>query len=966
MNQPLVAQILNLLYRRFLIGSASDTPQVANLRYGVARPSRNQSRTALPACLGGGEVGKGEIALPENLRSLRRFPLILIDCKSALRVHGPNARFRNRGASYEPTPLPLPGGERPTRAFKRAPLLGGAGVGSWAECRSFRNTRLPMSQHVVTPVLNPLRDSLASRRWASALLSVACLFAIHSQAEGPSVSYIFPAGGQRGAEVHFKVGGHYLHGEASFEMLGSGISASSKIRETNTVWFEGPIIPLPASQNVEDYPKDHAGRAKIAGDAELGVRYWRVWTSQGATPARPFVIGGLPEMIEPEIDGNPIPVEVQLPVTINGRIFPREDVDVWTFAARAGQEISCDVWAKRLGSPLEARLELRDTKGRHLAEAMATSGADPRLSLRIPEDGAYQIWIHDLSFGGLQHYVYRLTLTTGPFVQSIFPLGGRRGGKLEIQLAGTSLPASHATLDLPKNAPNPLVTQLKFGGVASNPITLEVDDLAENSMSASSQAVALALEAPELPGVFNGRIASPRAEEFWPVQLWKDQTYEFDLKASRLGSPLDSVLTVLDAAGKSLAQNDDIGGEQTDSRLTFKAPADGKYFLHVKERFGTRGGPQFSYRLCATLQPGPDFQLKLATDAVTVVRDVAGLSDEEKKSRPQPKPAQLRIDAERLGGFTGEIELSVEGIPQSVTVKGNKIAEKQGKTDLSFAAAPEAKIGATHVRIRGTAKINSNIVERVALLAVPRGQPSLDNVLLAVAMPTPFKIRGEYLFAYGLRGSVYPRRYFLDRNGFSGPLSVRLADRQVRHLQGVHGPEIGVPSDATTVEYPLTMPPWMQIGRTSRSAVMVSGVIKDRDGSEHVVSYSSGEQNDQIIAVVMEALMSIDIDRQSLSAGPNSEAEVRVRIQRDKSVAGETVKVELATPSHFREVGAEPVTITAGGTNAVLRIKFGNHPGPFNMPVLVRASTVGPKKPHTAEATLELVARPGGNDGIAR
>jgi len=781
-------------------------------------------------------------------------------------------------------------------------------------------------------------------------------FALCNSAEEPSVSYIFPAGGQRGTDVPFKVGGHYLHGEASFEMLGPGVSAAGTIRQTNTVWFEGPIIPLPASQNVEDYPKDHAGEVRIAAEAEPGVRYWRVWTSQGATSARPFVIGELSEVIEQEIDGNPIRTEVQLPVTINGRIFPREDVDVWTFTARAGQEITLDAWARRLGSPLEPRVEVRDSKGRHLAEAVAASGTDPQLSFTAPADGTYEVRIHDISFGGLQHYVYRLTLTDRPFVQAIFPLGGRRGAKLRMHLLGAALPSSQATLDLPAEAASPFVTQLKLGDSCTNPIVLEVDDWPESVAAAGSLADASKQDSIVLPVVLNGRVECPNESEFWPVRLAKDQSYEFDLRASRLGSPLDSVLTILDTSGKPLAQNDDLGGDQTDSRLTFKAPADGTYILGVKERFASRGGPKFSYRLRAGPQPEPDFQLKLATDAVTVLREIAGLSEEQKKNRPQPKPAQLRIDAERIGSFASEVELSVEGLPAGVSVKGLKIAEKQPKTELNFTAAPETRIGATHVRIRGAAKINGNTVERIAKFAVPRGQPSLDNVLLAVAMPTPFRIRGEYLFAYGIRGSVYRRNYILDRNGFAGPLSVRLADRQVRHLQGVHGPAITVPPEANEIEYPLTLPPWMEIGRTSRSAVMVSGAVKDRDGSEHIVSYSSGEQNDQIIAVIMEALMSLEIDRRSLLAKPNTEVELRVQTRRDKSIAREAVRVELVLPLHFRDLSALPVVISAEGTDAVLRIRFGGNPGPFNMPAIVRARTLGSTNPHTAGAGIEFVS----------
>ena len=50
---------------------------------------------------------------------------------------------------------------------------------------------------------------------------------------------------------------------------------------------------MPDSQRPEDYPKDMAGHFAIAADAIPGVRYWRLWTSQGATPAMKFVVGDL-------------------------------------------------------------------------------------------------------------------------------------------------------------------------------------------------------------------------------------------------------------------------------------------------------------------------------------------------------------------------------------------------------------------------------------------------------------------------------------------------------------------------------------------------------------------------------------------------------------------------------------------------------------------------------------------------
>src|SRR5262249_3681004 len=192
-------------------------------------------------------------------------------------------------------------------------------------------------------------------RWFDFLvLSSLCLCASvvnPLRANPPVASYIFPAGGQRGTTVKVRVGGLYLYKSCSFELLGPGVEASQQLRSTRTLWFEGPRLPLPASQQAEDYPRDMAGEVRIASDAPPGARRGRLWTAEGAAGGLRFMVGELPEVVEQEIDGDPIPVDVTLPVTINGRIFPREDVDDWTFHARKGQNITAEVCAARLGSP---------------------------------------------------------------------------------------------------------------------------------------------------------------------------------------------------------------------------------------------------------------------------------------------------------------------------------------------------------------------------------------------------------------------------------------------------------------------------------------------------------------------------------------------------------------------------------------------------------------------------------------
>src|SRR5437868_6974436 len=122
----------------------------------------------------------------------------------------------------------------------------------------------------------------------SAIVVVSAAVAV--RANPPVASYIFPAGGQRGTTVPIRVGGLFLHSRCGFEMLGPGIKAPASLKRTRTVWFEGSLLPLPDSQRQEDYPRDMAGQVQIDKDAPAGVRYWRVWTAQGATSAMKFMV----------------------------------------------------------------------------------------------------------------------------------------------------------------------------------------------------------------------------------------------------------------------------------------------------------------------------------------------------------------------------------------------------------------------------------------------------------------------------------------------------------------------------------------------------------------------------------------------------------------------------------------------------------------------------------------------------
>jgi hypothetical protein len=772
-----------------------------------------------------------------------------------------------------------------------------------------------------------------------------CLCGEFLRADPPVASYIFPAGGRRGTTVELRVGGLFLHQRCGFEMLGPGVAASKELTRTSTIWFEGPLLPLPESQQAEDYPKDMAGRVTLSPDAPPGIRYWRLATSQGATPAMKFMVGDLPEVVEQEIEGKKPATEVQLPVTINGRIFPREDVDAWVFEVRKGQRITAEVCAARLGSPLDSRIEVLDPQGRRIAENDDALGTDSFLRFTAPADGKYTVRIQDANFRGGQAYVYRLTLTAGPWVDRAYPLGGRRGCKTRFEVAGQELPSQPVEITLPlwdgsqsrPTGPSYYIHRLDVGGKQTNPLLLDLSDLSEyleaepNDLPSQAKPVAV-------PTVLNGRIDRPGDVDYWAVTLRKGEAFDFNLKARQLGSPLSAVVVLSDAAGKELARADCLAGG-VDPSFRFTAPADGAYHVRVEERFRSRGGPAYAYRLVIDHPPKPDFRLQLATDAVTVNRG---------------GEAKLRVNVLRIGGFSEPITLSVDGLPSGVTVSGTTIAANQPGVDLLFKADKQARICSARLTIRCSAKSD----DRTAALGAIPGMPQLDSILLAVGMPTPFKVVGEYDMSWAPRGSVHKRHYKIERGGFTGPIEINLADRQARHLQGVTGPKIIVPADATEFEYPITLPPRMETGRTCRVCVMAVGTIKDADGSEHTVSYHSVQQNEQIVAVVEPGKLDVTADRHSLQAVPDTSAAIGIGVARGKGLRG-SVKIELIVPAHIRGVTAEPITISADQRRGRLTIRLANPvQGPFTMPLVIRATLLDKGQPIVAETHIEVLPRP--------
>lgn len=750
--------------------------------------------------------------------------------------------------------------------------------------------------------------------FAIALLSIA---GSSLRADPPALSYLFPAGGQRGTTVRILAGGLALNDSCHFEILGPGVKGPAIAKRADSPIFEGPLLPIPESQRQEDYPRAMAAEIKIDANAQLGHRHVRMWTSQGVTLPMPFVVGDLPELIEQEIPGEPIPVSVKAPTTINGRIYPREDVDVWTVMLKKGESLTASVAAGSLGSPLETKLIAVDPNGRTIDESDAGLRGDTALRFIASQDGEYRIHISDTRGDGGPAHVYRLTLTTGPWVDRVFPLGGRRGEKLKLQLNGQQVPNETIEVAIPKDTSESFATRWE----SSNSFRLDVDDLPEFREG----------EAFTVPGIGNGIILKANEVDAWKFAAKKGETFDVDLRAFRLGSPLLGVIEVRDGAGKVLGSSE---AAASDPSLKFTTPADGDFTITVRDKFSLRGGPSFAYRLRVD-RASSDFTLQASLASLTI---------------PRNGQAKLQIIANKRSGLNAPIKLTVEGLPAGVTLaKETAIAPNQANADIVLKADAAAKIDSFLLKITGTAGTTT----RTAKIIV--GESELDQVRASVALPTPFKIAGDYVLQLVPRGTAYSRKYRIERNGFDGPITVDLADRQARHLQGVTGEKITVPAGANEFEYFIDLPPWMETGRTCRVCVMGTAIVKEPDGREHVVTYSSKEQNDQIIAVVEPERLGLKLDRQTVRVEPGTEVEVGFSVSRGEKLGGPaTVSVEV--PAHFHGLSVEKVELPANASDGRLKLRFAKDAkGPFNMPLLMKAIIVEDRHAVTAEAQLELV-----------
>ena len=477
----------------------------------------------------------------------------------------------------------------------------------------------------------------------------------------------------------------------------------------------------------------------------MGEHDVRVITPNGISNRYRFFVSELSEICEVEPNNEFATAQTlpPLPVLVNGRI-DQSDEDFFRFSAKAGQTIVCSVQARAILPYIadavpgwfDPVLTLQDSGGKLLQTVNGYRfKIDPVLIFKVPQDGDFVLRIRDVLYRGRPDFIYRLSLGQLPFISHIFPLGGRRNSSVSLELHGANLPETTRKVDLSGDPDPRRSLTVSANGLTSNRVVLAAGDLPEITETEPNDTLATAQKI-EIPVVINGRIQKSGDSDYFAFTVKQKQQLVVEVQARRLDSPLDSILTVSDSNGVELAENDDTPDNaeplithHADSRIV-RTYAPGEYVVRIRD-VEQKGGNEYAYRL-SLAPPHPDFALR-----VTPANAIAGQGDS----------AVVNVAALRRDGFSGEVALSVQGLPTGSTVGGAVIPAGLDEASVTITVQASASLGLSSPVILGTGTIEGRQVTRTAIPAEPAMQAfaTTHNVLtkeflLGIAEPPPISI----------------------------------------------------------------------------------------------------------------------------------------------------------------------------------------------------------------------------------
>ena len=717
-------------------------------------------------------------------------------------------------------------------------------------------------------------------------LALALLGAVPAGAVAPDFTAIAPTGGQRGAAVEITLRGNRLADAAEILFYDDGLKAEKILSATD---------------------KEVKAVVRIAPECALGEHALRLRTASGLSALRIFYVGPFPSVAEKEPNNAVGEAQaVLLNTTIEGTIG-NEDVDYFTVQATKGQRLSLEIEGARLARTMfDPLIAIQALGGRTLASSDDTPllGHDGFVSLIVPADGKYVIQVRDTAYSGNGHF-YRLHVGTFPRPAVVFPLGGKAGETLEARFIGDPAGEFLQKITLPAATNAKFGVQAQHDGAAPSPNWMRVSSLpnAESVKAGSSAATAPVLNL-AAPLAFNG-VLDPKGEAaFFRFKAQKNQNLDVTVYARRLGSPLDSVLTVLDAKGKTLGSNDDAAGNP-DSTVRVKIAEDGVYTVKVADQLN-RGGPTYTYRVeIAEVRPV----------LVLSIPDTARYDYETRKSVVVPRGNRFAVLLNiARDGCNDDLAVALDGLPAGISLAADTVPGSLSAVPVVFEAGADAPIGgriltpsARPIDAAKAKNVDSRFRHTIDWVRIQNDtmyvRSEVGQIAAAVVEEVPFKVSLKPSQAPIVQGGDKALEIVAERQeGFDEPITVKM----LWNPPGISAlPDMVIPKGATTVTYVLNATARADV-RKWKTAAVASASVK---GGTAYVSTQLAE-----IEVAAPHLFG-KIELTKVERGQT--AKMVCGLDQKIPFEGKAVAKLVGLPTH---VTAAPVEITKDSKEAVFEV----------------------------------------------
>lgn len=598
-----------------------------------------------------------------------------------------------------------------------------------------------------------------SRKSMVALLALAIAGAT-ANAASPSLGGITPFGVTRGTDtVLFFNGG--------------------RLGDAKEIFFYSPGFTVTKLEAVND--NQIKASIKVAADCRMGEHIARVRTATGISEMKTFQVGPFPVVEEKEPNSEfDKPQAIPLNVTVNGRI-DSEDVDYFQVAMKKGQRLSVEIEGMRLAQGLfDPYVAILDSKRFELAatDDSPLLGQDACASIVVPEDGNYIVQVRDSAYTGAGYY--RLHVGTFPRPLAVVPAGGRPGEELEVTFLGDPTGPIKQKVKLPTAVDHKLALHCQdAGGISPAGVPIRLLDAA-NVVEGPQVINPRQATVCSVPGAVNGVIGKPGEVDIFRFNAKKGQNFDVHCYGRRLGSALDSVMTLYIVRhdtlipGDTVVANDDAFGP--DSYFRFAAPQDGEYAVAVTDHLG-KGGINYFYRIEFTV---PEYSANLS------IPKVANYSQERQTiSVPRGNRYATVINVGRsLWG--GECVLGADKLPPGVTMNCENMPANLDSIPVVFEAAANAGLSGELIHLQANpidpnlkGKVPSKFYQMAELVMGAPGQSiyvkaEVDKVALAVTDEVPFKINiVEPKAPLVQNGSMNLKIVAERKAGFKAPITVQ-------------------------------------------------------------------------------------------------------------------------------------------------------------------------------------------------